>query len=143
MLPFNFSMIWQTELQLSSFSNGCHLITNKVLAILPVLPESGLLNIFIAHTSAGLAINENADPSVRSDLAETLNHLVPENEDYYTHILEGSDDMPAHTKSILTGCQLTIPVINSRLGLGVWQGIYLCEFRESGGSRKLIITLYS
>ena len=106
------------------------------------LPEEGLLNLFIQHTSAGLTINENADPSVRTDFERSFNHLIPENQSYYTHVLEGSDDMPAHLKSSVIGVSLTVPIRNKKLALGTWQGIYLCEFRDYGGPRKLIATIW-
>ena len=108
----------------------------------PELPEEGLLNLFIQHTSAGLTINENADPSVRTDFERSFNHLIPENQSYYTHVLEGSDDMPAHLKSSVIGVSLTVPIRNKKLALGTWQGIYLCEFRDYGGPRKLIATIW-
>lgn len=123
---------------------GCHLITDFILRQLPGdMPRTGLLNIFVRHTSCGLTINENADPDVRYDLDNILDHLVPENQPYYEHTMEGPDDMPAHAKSTLAGVSLTIPVVDGRLGLGTWQGIYLCEFRDHGGERSIILTLYS
>ena len=106
------------------------------------LPDAGLLNVFGKHTSCGLTINENADPDVRSDLDKILNHLVPENEPYYDHTMEGLDDMPAHAKSSLVGVSLTIPITAGRLNMGIWQGIYLCEFRDYGGPRSIVLTLY-
>ena len=137
-------MIQQREFRLGARRRGCHLITGEILRNLPgELPEAGLLNIFVKHTSCGLSINENADPDVRSDLDKILNHLVPENEPYYDHTLEGADDMPAHAKSSLTRVSLTIPVTNRRLNLGTWQGICLCEFRDYGGERSIVLTLYS
>ena len=105
------------------------------------LPKTGLLNIFLQHTSAGLTINENADPSVRADFKTFFNKLVPENDPDYSHIFEGEDDMPAHLKSALTGVSLNIPIQNHRLALGIWQGIYLCEFRNHGGRRNIICTI--
>lgn len=123
---------------------GCHLITDLIARQLPGdMPCAGLLNIFVRHTSCGLTINENADPDVRYDLDNILDHLVPENQPYYEHTMEGPDDMPAHAKSTLAGVSLTIPVVDGRLGLGTWQGIYLCEFRDYGGERSIILTLYS
>lgn len=123
---------------------GCHLITDLIARQLPGdMPRTGLLNIFVRHTSCGLTINENADPDVRYDLDNILDHLVPENQPYYEHTMEGPDDMPAHAKSTLAGVSLTIPVVDGRLGLGTWQGIYLCEFRDYGGERSIILTLYS
>ena len=106
------------------------------------LPKIGMLNLFVKHTSCALSINENADPDVRSDMEQILNHLVKENEPYYDHTLEGADDMPAHAKSSLFGVSLSIPITNGRLNLGTWQGIYLCEFRDYGGSRKIVATIY-
>jgi len=135
-------MIWQKEILLPSYSRGFHLVTSQITASLPVLPETGIVNILVKHTSAGICLNENADPDVRYDLEKFMNFLVPENHPLYSHILEGADDMPAHIKSSLFGQSLTIPVTNHRLNLGTWQGIYLCEFRNHGGSRKLVITVY-
>ena len=106
------------------------------------LSDAGLLNLFIQHTSAALTINENADPSVRTDFESAVNRIVPEGASYYTHTLEGNDDMPAHVKSSLFGPSLTIPVRDGRLALGTWQGIYLCEFRDYGGDRRILATLY-
>lgn len=123
---------------------GCHLITHEITRRLPEpLPKSALLNVFVKHTSCGLTINENADPDVRSDMDAILNHIVPENEPYYSHTTEGADDMPAHAKSSLAGVSLTIPITNGRLNLGTWQGIYLCEFRDYGGGRTIVLTVYS
>jgi secondary thiamine-phosphate synthase enzyme len=135
-------MIWQTEIKLPPFSRGYHIITRHVINALPELPEAGLLNVFVHHTSAGLMINENADPSVLSDLEKFFNHIVPENLPFMDHTIEGPDDMPAHVKSSLTGVSLTIPIKNKRLNLGTWQGIMLCEFRNRGGSRNLTLTIY-
>ncbi len=101
----------------------------------------GLLHLFIKHTSAAISINENADPSVRIDMEEIYNRLVPENQPFYTHVMEGPDDMPSHVKAGITGFSLSIPVSNGRLNLGTWQGIYLCEFRNHGGRRKLVLTV--
>lgn len=105
------------------------------------LPQAGLLNLFIKHTSAALSINENADPDVRTDLESIFNRLVREREPYYCHTFEGYDDMPAHAKSIITGMSLTIPITGGRLNLGTWQGIYLCEFRNHGGPRRIVATI--
>lgn len=135
-------MIQQIEFTLSAKRRGCHLITSEILRNLPALPEAGMLNIFVKHTSCGLTINENADPDVRSDMEKIFNHLVREGEPYYDHTLEGLDDMPAHAKSTLTGVSLTIPITNGRLNLGTWQGIYLCEFRDYGGPRRIVATIY-
>jgi secondary thiamine-phosphate synthase enzyme len=136
-------MIHQHILSLSPRSRGYHLITREVLEAAGKLPDLGLMHVFIQHTSAGLTLNENADPSVRQDFETYLNHLVPENHPLYSHIYEGADDMPAHIKSSLFGAELTIPITNHRLNLGTWQGIYLCEFRNHGGSRKIVITIIS
>lgn len=137
-------MIAQFEIRLPAMRRGCHLITGEILRHLPTpLPRAGLLNIFVKHTSCGLTINENADPDVRTDMSRILDHLVPENQPYYDHTMEGADDMPAHAKSSLTGVSLTIPITDGRLNLGTWQGIYLCEYRDYGGSRTLVATIYS
>ena len=118
-----------------------HLITGEILRNLPPLPEVGLLHLFIKHTSAGLSINENADPDVRMDMESIFNHLVKEREPYYQHTLEGNDDMPAHAKSSIIGTSVTIPITNGKLNLGTWQGIYLCEFRDYGGNRRMVATI--
>lgn len=136
-------MIQQITFRLPRKCRGCHLITQEVLQHLPQpLPQTGLLNLFVQHTSCALSINENADPDVQTDLEQIMNHLVKENEPYYQHTLEGSDDMPAHAKSSLFGVSLTIPITDGRLNLGTWQGIYLCEFRQRGTARNFIATLY-
>ena len=135
-------MIVQKEISLPPLSRGFHNIDSAIVTSLSSLPESGMLNIFIKHTSAGLMINENADPDVHTDLDTLLERVAPENDPQYVHTLEGSDDMPAHFKSAILGHTLTVPVTNGRLNLGTWQSIYLCEFRNRGGSRKLILTLY-
>ena len=136
-------MIQQITIQLSPYERGFHLITREIVNQLPPLPKVGLFNLFIQHTSAGLTINENADPSVRVDFESIFNKLVPENEPYLTHTLEGPDDMPAHIKAAMVGSSVTIPISNGALNLGTWQGIYLCEFRNYGGGRKLVATIYS
>jgi secondary thiamine-phosphate synthase enzyme len=136
-------MITQKEISLPAFSRGYHLITRHIEKELSSLPEQGILHVFIKHTSAGLTINENADPSVRVDFETFLNDLIPENHPGLTHIFEGSDDMPAHLKSSLIGSSVTVPISRGRLNLGTWQGIYLCEFRNRGGARKLVLTVYS
>lgn len=136
-------MIKQYEFRLAPRRRGCHLITTEILRHLPELPATGLVNIFVRHTSCGLTVNENADPDVRSDMDKILDRLVPENEPYYDHTMEGADDMPAHAKSSLVGVSLTIPVTDGRLNLGTWQGIYLCEFRDYGGERSIVVTVYS
>lgn len=134
-------MIEQTEFALAPRRRGIHLVTGDILRQLPALPRKGLLNLLVKHTSAALALNENADPDVRHDLNEIFNRLVPENAPYYLHTLEGDDDMPAHAKSVMVGASLTIPITDGRLNLGTWQGIYLCEFRDYGGSRKIVATV--
>lgn len=122
---------------------GFHLITPHIEKEVPELRaiQVGQMHVFIQHTSASLTINENADPDVRQDLEAYFSRVAPEDEPYFLHTLEGSDDMPAHIKSVLLGAELTIPVADGRLLLGTWQGIYLCEHRNHGGSRNIIITL--
>jgi len=136
-------MIQQKEISLSRFSRGYHLITSTIRENLPDLPENGLLHILVKHTSAGITLNENADPTVRDDFESFINTLIPENHSIYKHTLEGSDDMPAHLKSSIIGAEVTIPITNHRLNLGTWQGIYFCEFRDFGGKRDLVLTIYS
>jgi len=133
----------QKEIQLKARSRGFHLITQDVLAELPELRQVsvGLLHVFIQHTSASLTINENADPTVRQDFESYFNRAVPEDQPYYRHNDEGSDDLPAHLKSSILGSSVMLPVKNGRLNLGTWQGIYLCEHRNHGGSRRLVLTL--
>lgn len=131
----------QVEFDLQSRRRGFHLITGEILRNLPPLPEVGLLHLFIKHTSAGLSINENADPDVRMDMESIFNHLVKEREPYYQHTLEGNDDMPAHAKSSIIGTSVTIPITNGKLNLGTWQGIYLCEFRDYGSNRQMVATI--
>ncbi len=135
-------MVRQVFFNLSPKRRGCHLITQEVLQKVGVLPQVGMLNLFVQHTSCALSINENADPDVRSDMEKILNHMVRENEPYYDHTLEGADDMPAHAKCSMFGVSLTIPITNGRLNLGTWQGIYLCEFRNYGGERRIVATIY-
>lgn len=135
-------MVEQVEFTLRPRPRGFHLVTEEVYRHLPVLPHTGMLNLFVKHTSCALSINENADPDVRVDMESIFNRLVKEREPYYEHTLEGADDMPAHAKSVLTGVSLTIPITNSCLNLGTWQGIYLCEFRNSGGGRKIVATIF-
>ncbi|MEM7162197.1 MAG: secondary thiamine-phosphate synthase enzyme YjbQ [Bacteroidota bacterium] len=134
-------MISQVEYTLQAYPRGFHLITQDILNQLE-LPDKGVLTIFIKHTSAGLSINENADPTVRQDFEMTFNHLVKENMSFYKHTMEGPDDMPAHIKSSLVGSSVSIPISNGKLNLGTWQGVYLCEFRNNGGPRKLVLTIY-
>jgi secondary thiamine-phosphate synthase enzyme len=135
--------IFQKEISLPAFERGFHIITHFVEIEFVEIKgvKQGLLNIFLMHTSAGLTINENADPSVRMDFESHFNKMVPEKLPYFTHTMEGSDDMPAHIKSALLGQSLQIPVVNGRMNLGTWQGIYLCEHRNNGGRRKLTLTL--
>jgi secondary thiamine-phosphate synthase enzyme len=123
---------------------GVHLVTEEVVGELPEIRELrvGLLHLFVQHTSASLAVNENASPAVRRDVRAWLDEAVPEDADYWTHTLEGRDDMPSHMKSILTGSSLSLPVSGGDLALGTWQGIYLCEHRDSGGPRRLLATLW-
>ena len=136
-------MIVQKEFTLCRKRRGFHLITKEIMENLPQpLPETGILNIFVKHTSCALSINENADPDVRSDMEKIADDLVREGQPYYAHTLEGLDDMPAHAKSSLFGVSLNIPFSDSRLNLGLWQGIYLCEFRENGGPRQIVLTVY-
>ncbi len=137
-------MPWfQKEISLSPKRRGFHLVTGEIENALPELKEirTGMAHIFIKHTSASIALNENADPTVRTDMEAHFNKLVPENAPYYMHDIEGSDDMPAHLKSVIIGNSLAIPITNGRLNLGIWQGIYLCEHRNRGGSRKIVITI--
>ncbi len=136
-------MISQVEFSLQMRPRGYHLITSEVLQHLPVLPDQGVLHLFIKHTSAALTINENADPDVRTDFERIFNKIVPENIPFLTHTIEGSDDMPAHIKAAMIGSSIHIPITNSQLNVGTWQGIYLCEFRNYGGSRKIVGTIYS
>lgn len=137
-------MSWQHfNITLPRFERGFHLIDDYILFEIPQLPKHGMLFLFLKHTSAGLCINENADPSVRVDFEQVFNRLVKENEDYYTHTYEGVDDMPAHIKSSLVGVNIQIPIINHQLDLGTWQGIYLCEFRNNANSRTITASISS
>nr|WP_321451704.1 secondary thiamine-phosphate synthase enzyme YjbQ [uncultured Carboxylicivirga sp.] len=136
-------MIDQYEIEMREYKRGYHLVTADILKQLPPLPEKGMMNILIKHTSAGLTLNENADYTVRDDFETIIDELIPEGHPDYTHDLEGLDDMPAHIKSSLMGATITIPITNHTLNLGTWQGIYLCEFRNLGGRRKLVVTIYS
>ena len=144
-------MIRQTAFHLSAKRRGCNLVTQEILEHLPKpLPQVGMLNLFVQHTSCALSINENYDPDVRTDMEAILNHMVKEREPYYEHTMEpyyehtmeGSDDMPAHAKCSLFGVSITIPITDSRLNMGTWQGIYLCEFRNHGGNRRIVATLF-
>ena len=136
-------MIQQKLLTLPRYERGSHLITDTIIKTLGILPESGLLNVFIQHTSAALTINENADPSVRHDMDKAFDDLVPENRPFFKHTVEGPDDMPAHVKSVLAGSSVSVPITSGKLNLGTWQGIYLMEFRNEGGPRKLVLTVIS
>lgn len=135
--------IIQREIKLSGRKRGFHIITNEILEAIPELKEfkSGILNVFIKHTSASLSINENADPTVRTDLETHYDKMVPEDGEHYLHTAEGPDDMTSHIKSSLLGCSLNIPVTKGELNLGIWQGIYLCEHRNHGGPRNIVISL--
>lgn len=134
-------MIRQTQFTLRPRPRGFHLISDEIVANLPPLPEAGLVNLFIRHTSAALTLNENADPDVRRDLGAIFDHLVREREAYYTHTAEGDDDMPSHAKSTLVGSSLTIPIVAGRLAFGTWQGICLCEFRDRAPGRRIVATV--
>lgn len=137
-------MTWlQREFQLRPFPRGFHLITSEIQQHLPEISQvqTGLLHIFIKHTSASLTLNENADPTVRGDFERHMNVMVPEEQTYYEHTLEGSDDMPAHIKASLMGSSLVLPVSQGTLNLGIWQGVYLCEHRNRAGGRTLLLTL--
>jgi len=133
----------QEEFKLSAKKRGFHIITSEIIHSLPELNtiDIGQLHLFIKHTSASLAINENADPDVRQDLESHFNHFAPENAPYYRHILEGEDDMPAHIKNCILGTSLTIPISHGALNMGVWQGVYLCEHRNHASGRTLVATL--
>ncbi|WP_114418192.1 secondary thiamine-phosphate synthase enzyme YjbQ [Marinospirillum perlucidum] len=134
---------YQTTLQLAPKKRGFHLITGELLQQVPEIRsiQTGLLHLFLQHTSASLTVNENADPAVRRDFEVFFNRLIPENQPGYEHTYEGSDDLPAHFKSSLLSPSLTLPVTGGNLNLGTWQGIYLCEHRNHGGSRRLVVTL--
>ena len=133
----------QKEITLPKQPRGFHIITNHIIKELPQIKviSAGLLHVFIKHTSASLTINEDADPTVRVDFESHFNETVPENAPYYRHTLEGSDDMPAHLKSAILGSSVTIPISDGKINLGTWQGIYLCEHRDRGGRRKIILTI--
>jgi secondary thiamine-phosphate synthase enzyme len=131
----------QYEITLTRMTRGYHLITEKIIPLLRNLPEKGLVNLFLKHTSAALTINENADPSVRYDFESFMNKLVPEEDDFFSHNMEGSDDMPAHLKSSILGQSITIPISHHKFNLGTWQGIYLCEFRNHAPARTILITI--
>ena len=135
--------IFQQEIRLKSRQRGFHLVTREIQEQIPQLGDiqTGLAHIHILHTSASLTLNENASPDVRSDMEAHFNKMVPENAPYYTHVFEGADDMPAHIKASLLGSSLTLPVHRGNFRLGTWQGIYLCEHRDHGGSRRVVVTV--
>ena len=137
-------MVYQTEIQISSKSRGFHLITDEVISNFPEITKinTGILQVFIKHTSASLTINESADPTVREDFESHFNEMVPENQSYYLHTMEGPDDMPAHIKSSLLGSSIQVPISDGKLNLGTWQGIYLCEHRNHSSGRSLILTAW-
>ena len=138
-------MIWiQKEIQIKEKKRGFHIIDEEVLLHFEGIKKIkiGFFHVFIKHTSASLTLNENADSTVRNDFESHFNEMVPENQTYYSHIMEGSDDMPAHIKASLLGSYVQVPISNGKLNLGTWQGIYLCEHRNHGGSRTLVITAY-
>ena len=135
------TMVTQKEFNLAGRRRGFHLVTNEVLGNLPSLPKTGLLHLFIKHTSAALSINENADPDVQTDRNAIFDRLVKERESYYSHTLEGDDDMPAHAKSTMIGSSITIPISDGQLNMGIWQGIYLCEFRNHSTGRRIVATV--
>jgi secondary thiamine-phosphate synthase enzyme len=134
----------QQEIRLPAFPRGFHLITREVEEGVPELSglRVGMAHVFIRHTSASLTLNENASPDVRRDFEAWFNRAVPDGADYFRHTLEGDDDMPAHIKASLLGSSLTLPVADGRLALGTWQGIYLCEHRDRGGPRRLLVTAW-
>ena len=136
-------MVIQNQIILPSFPRGFHIITDEIVKEIPEIKDisAGLLHVFIQHTSASLTINEDADSTVRDDFESHFNQMVPENTPYYRHTFEGSDDMPAHLKSAILGSSVSIPITDGKLNLGTWQGIYLCEHRNRGGSRKLVVTI--
>ena len=133
----------QVEFSLPSYPRGYHVITRQILSNIGQLPKTGILYLFIKHTSAAITINEAADPDVLVDFESIFNHIVPENLSFLKHTMEGPDDMPAHIKAAMIGNALTIPITNHQLNLGTWQGIYLCEFRNHGGPRKIVGTIMS
>lgn len=134
-------MVRHIIIRLPAYNKGFHLITSAVLREIGALPDTGLFHLFIRHTSAGICINENADPTVLRDFQRFFDRLAPEDLPGLEHTIEGPDDMPAHIKSVLTGTSLSIPIIDGQLALGVWQGIYLCEFRNRARARELIATI--
>jgi len=137
------TMIHQQEITIGPFRKGIHSINRLIINSFENLPQTGLLHIFVKHTSAGIMLNENADPDVLQDIDLLLKRLAPEGDTQYRHTLEGLDDMPAHFKSLVVGSSVTIPITNHKLNLGTWQGVHFCEFRNHGGHRKLVCTLYA
>ena len=135
-------MITQHSFTLRPRKRGYHIITREVMEQLGQLPDAGLLHLFIQHTSAAITINEAADPDVLVDFESVFNHIVPENLPFLVHTMEGPDDMPAHIKAAMIGHSITLPITNGRLNLGTWQGLYLCEFRNRAGGRRLVATVY-
>ena len=135
-------MITQHSFTLRPRKRGYHIITREVMEQLGELPDAGLLHLFIQHTSAAITINEAADPDVLVDFESVFNHIVPENLPFLVHTMEGPDDMPAHIKAAMIGHSVTLPITNGRLNLGTWQGLYLCEFRNRAGGRRLVATVY-
>ena len=133
----------QKEISLKPRKRGFHLITDEILRQCSEIQnvKVGMANVFIKHTSASLTVNENADPTVRADFESFFNRLVPEDEPYYEHTIEGSDDLPAHLKSSIFNCSINIPIKDGRLNVGIWQGVYLCEHRNNGGARSIVITI--
>jgi secondary thiamine-phosphate synthase enzyme len=136
-------MVKQIEFSLPAYPRGVHLITDQIVRRLTGLPETGILHLFIKHTSAAITINENSAPEVLEDIDNYLNDIVPEGKDIYKHYEEGKDDMPGHIKALLTGSSLFVPITDGQLNFGTWQGIYLCEFRNNGGQRKLVASIIS
>ena len=135
-------MVTQTTFTLRARRRGYHIITSEVLNQLPALPTTGLLHLFIQHTSAAITINEAADPDVLTDFESVFNHIVPEGLPFLVHTMEGPDDMPAHIKAAMIGHSVTVPLTGGRLNLGTWQGLYLCEFRNRAAGRRLVATVY-
>lgn len=139
-----FSKMFQKEIRLKAYPRGFHLISRYIMEAIPEVSgiKAGMLQVFIKHTSASLTINENADPSVRTDFESHMNVMVPENAPYYIHTYEGPDDMPAHIKASLFGTSVQIPISNGKPNLGIWQGVYLCEHRDNASGRSLVITAF-
>jgi secondary thiamine-phosphate synthase enzyme len=135
---------YQKEIRLKARSRGFHLVTGEIETAFPEIAQlnSGMLQIFILHTSASLTLNENADSSVRTDMESHFNRMVPERQPYFTHTYEGDDDMPAHIKASLLGSSVLVPITNGNLNLGTWQGVYLCEHRNHGGNRRLVLSAW-